>query len=90
MNSFIVDSMLKCDSKGPLMIQITKLYPKPDCSTFDAFGRVFSGTIKVNENVKVLGEGYTLEDTEDMALKDVTKLWIHESRFEYDYIYMNI
>ncbi len=49
--------MLACDSKGPLMIHIAKLYPRPDCSAFDAFGRVMSGTVRVGQQVKVLGEG---------------------------------
>jgi len=29
-------SLLKCDSKGPLMVHVAKLYPKPDCSAYDA------------------------------------------------------
>jgi U5 small nuclear ribonucleoprotein component len=82
--------------KCPLMIQITKLYSKPgehllllymcllifmiDGSTFDAFGRIFSGSIRTNEEVKVLGENYSLEDEEDMMRKTVTKLWIAEAR----------
>jgi U5 small nuclear ribonucleoprotein component len=72
--------MIACDPKGPLMIQIVKLYNKADCSSFDAFGRVFSGTLRVDEGVKVLGEGYTLEDQEDMTIKDISALWISESR----------
>ena len=40
------------------MIHITKLYPKPDCSTFDAYGRVFSGQLNLGDRVRVLGEGY--------------------------------
>ncbi|CAM8955293.1 unnamed protein product [Rhodiola kirilowii] len=42
-DSTIYKAMIDCDPSGPLMVNITKLYPKADCSTFDAFGRVFSG-----------------------------------------------
>ena len=37
---------ISCNSKGPLLIHIAKLFPKPDASSFDAFGRIFSGTVK--------------------------------------------
>jgi hypothetical protein len=30
----------------------------------------------VGDTVKVLGESYTLEEEEDMAVKTVNKLWI--------------
>ncbi|CAM8958273.1 unnamed protein product [Rhodiola kirilowii] len=45
-DSTIYKAMIDCDPSGPLMVNITKLYPKADCSTFDAFGRVFSGEEK--------------------------------------------
>lgn len=71
---------MNCNPEGPLMVHVTKLYNKPDCSKFDAFGRVFCGTIKPGMTVKVLGEGYSLEDEEDMATVQVSKLWIHNTR----------
>lgn len=40
-----------------------------------------SGTIKTNERVKVLGEGYSLDDQEDMTIKTVSKIWVHQSRY---------
>jgi len=81
LTSTLAQSMMKCDPKGPLMIQITKLYSKQDSSSFDALGRVFSGTIKLGDSVKVLGESYTLEDTEDMSRKDISQVWINEGRY---------
>lgn len=74
-------SLLKCDPKGPLMVHIAKLYPKPDCSTFDAYGRVFSGELNVGDRVRVLGEGYTKEDEEDMVEQDVSNLWLYAARY---------
>jgi len=78
--SFIAD-MVACDPSGLLMVNVTKMYHKPDCETFDAFGRVLSGTLRVGEQVKVLGESYSLEDQEDSATKIVSRLWIFMARY---------
>ncbi|CAL1353374.1 unnamed protein product [Linum trigynum] len=80
-DSILYKAMKECDSSGPLMINVTKLYPKPDCSAFDAFGRVYSGKIMTGQSVKVLGEGYSPEDEEDMTVKEVTKLCVYQARY---------
>ncbi|KAH9564128.1 hypothetical protein CY35_04G008100 [Sphagnum magellanicum] len=80
-DSLIAKSIRECDATGPLMVNITKLYPKADCSVFDSFGRVVSGTIRTGQSVRVLGEGYSPDDEEDMAVKEVTKLWVYQSRY---------
>jgi len=38
---------------------------------FDIFGRVLSGNIGKEREVKVLGENYSLEDEEDMMIEKV-------------------
>lgn len=40
-----------------------------------------SGIAKSPQTVRVLGEGYTLEDEEDMVVATVTDTWIAESRY---------
>ncbi|CAN1810135.1 110 kDa U5 small nuclear ribonucleoprotein component CLO [Linum perenne] len=80
-DSMLYKAMTECDPSGPLMINVTKLYPKPDCSSFDAFGRVYSGKIMTGQSVKVLGEGYSPEDEEDMTVKEVTKLCVYQARY---------
>lgn len=60
---------------------MVKLYHQSDCVGFDAFGRVMSGTLSVGDQVKVLGEGYTLDDDEDMTVKTVTDIWIYQGRY---------
>ena len=57
--------MLACDADAMLMVNVTKMYHQADCESFDAFGRVLSGTLKVGQEIKVLGETYSLEDQED-------------------------
>jgi len=49
--------MKRCDPRAPLMVNVTKMYPRPDASGFDSFGRVFSGQLKVGDKVSVLREG---------------------------------
>lgn len=73
--------MKACDAEGPLMVQITKLYHTTDAQSFRAFGRVLSGTLRKDAQVKVLGEGYSPEDEEDMMKATVEGLWISESRW---------
>ena len=46
--------MKRCDPRAPLMVNVTKMYPRPDASGFDSFGRVFSGQLKVGDKVSVL------------------------------------
>ncbi|KAG8471537.1 hypothetical protein CXB51_036737 [Gossypium anomalum] len=80
-HSMIYKAMVECDPSGPLMVNVTKLYPKSDCSVFDAFGRVYSGRIQTGQSLRVLGEGYSPDDEEDMTIKEVTKLWIYQARY---------
>ena len=80
-DSYIAEAMKDCDPTGPLMVNVTKLYPKSDCSVFDAFGRVYSGTIQTGQTVQVLGEGYSPDDEEDKTIKEVTKLWVYQARY---------
>lgn len=72
--------MKACDPDGPVMVQIAKLYHTTDAQSFRAFGRVVSGTLKKGLEVKVLGEGYSPEDEEDMVKATVEDLWISQAR----------
>ncbi|CAO3634329.1 unnamed protein product [Mucor fragilis] len=80
-DSATVQSMVKCDAEGPLMMQVTKLFNNEQSTEFQAFGRVFSGSIKAGQIVRVLGEGYSIDDEEDMTMQKVENTWIFESRY---------
>ncbi|CAD8208930.1 unnamed protein product [Paramecium octaurelia] len=67
--------------KGPLCINVVKLYSRPDCMSFDALGRVISGTIKKGQNVKLLGEKYNIDDEEDMAIRNIKNIYIYQGRY---------
>ena len=72
--------MRSCDADGPVMVQIGKLYHTTDAQSFRAFGRVLSGTLRKGMAIKVLGEGYSPEDEEDMMKSIVEEMWICEAR----------
>ncbi|KAF2857111.1 hypothetical protein K470DRAFT_297302 [Piedraia hortae CBS 480.64] len=75
------EAMQSCNSKGPLVIHVTKLFPTSDAESFNAFGRVMSGTARPGQIVQVLGENYSSEDEEDMATATISDVWICESRY---------
>lgn len=80
-NSTVVESMLTTNSKGPLVIHVAKLCSTPDGNSFDAFGRIYSGTIAPGQRVKVLGEAYVPdEDDEDCAIATVESVSIPRGR----------
>lgn len=72
----------KCDQDGPLIVQITKLFNTSDATGFNSFGRVMSGTARAGQQVRVLGEGYTLDDEEDMTISTISDTWIAETRYQ--------
>ena len=74
--------MRLCDPSKALVINVLKLYNKENRETFDALGRVISGTIRRGQTLKVMGEDYSLDDPEDMTVKPVSNLYIFETRFK--------
>mmetsp|Transcript_18743 Transcript_18743/g.46413 ORF Transcript_18743/g.46413 Transcript_18743/m.46413 type:complete len:1029 (+) Transcript_18743:77-3163(+) len=81
MDSEVAKDMIKCNQKGRLVIHVCKLYSAPDGSSFGAFGRIYSGTVKPGQKVKVLGEGYEPdEDDEDMAFASIEAVSIPRGR----------
>lgn len=60
--SYDGDFGLSCDAKGPLCINIVKMFNNELDRTFIAYGRVISGTIHEQQQVKVLGENYEKGD----------------------------
>ncbi|KAJ7597298.1 Calreticulin family-domain-containing protein [Mycena floridula] len=79
--SQIASSMKSCDAGAPVMVQISKLYHTTDAQSFRAFGRVLSGTLRKGMQIKVLGEGYSQEDDEQMRKVTLEEMWISEARY---------
>ncbi|XP_071453517.1 116 kDa U5 small nuclear ribonucleoprotein component [Hetaerina americana] len=81
-DSPIALDMCKCDPDGRLMVHSTKMYPTEECTFFQVLGRVLSGTLSAGQEVRVLGENYTLADEEDSRVLTVGRLWIFEARYK--------
>lgn len=75
--------MLECSAKAPLLVHIAKLYhSENEAGKFYAMGRVLSGTVKLGERVKVLGEAFDAEtNEEDQRVEDVTGVYTFQSRY---------
>jgi len=67
------EGIRKCDADGPLMLYISKMIPTPDKGRFFAFGRVFSGTVRTGQKVKIMGPNYVNGKKEDLYVKNVQR-----------------
>lgn len=81
LDSELGKAMLSCDADGPLVVHITKLFSSADAKSFNAFGRVMSGTVAPEQQVRVLGEFYSLEDEEDSTNAVITATFLGCSRY---------
>ena len=81
LNTKVATAIESCHQDGPLVVQVTKLFNTSDATSFHALGRVMSGIAKAGQQVRVLGEGYTIDDEEDMSLSTISETWIAESRY---------
>ena len=77
----VAKAMKDCDQDGPLVVQISKLFNTSDATGFHSFGRVMSGTARPGSQVRVLGEGYSVDDEEDMSMATISEVWIAETRY---------
>ncbi|KAJ2506231.1 translation elongation factor 2, partial [Coemansia sp. RSA 2052] len=62
-----------CDSNGPLMLYVSKMVPTSDKGRFYAFGRVFSGTVKSGQKVRIQGPDYVPGGKTDLFIKSVQR-----------------
>ncbi|KAJ7064351.1 eukaryotic translation elongation factor 2 [Mycena amicta] len=47
-----------CDASGPLVLFVSKMVPTSERGRFFAFGRVFSGTVRTGQSVRIQGPHY--------------------------------
>lgn len=81
-DGMLYDGMASCDQTGNLMVHSAKMYPTDDCTFFQVLARVMSGTLHAGQEVRVLGENYSLLDEEDSRILQVGRLWIYEARYK--------
>lgn len=71
----VLESIKECNPKGPLMVYISKMVSIDD-GRFAAFGRIFSGTIKAGEKVKIIGPNYQEGSKNDYFEKNVSNAMV--------------
>uniref|UniRef100_A0A914UWU3 Tr-type G domain-containing protein n=1 Tax=Plectus sambesii TaxID=2011161 RepID=A0A914UWU3_9BILA len=81
MDSELAQSLTRCDSDGPLMVHTTKNYATTDATSFYVLGRVISGTLFAQQDARILGESYSIQDEEDSRIMTVGRLWVCQSRY---------
>ncbi|XP_013099723.1 116 kDa U5 small nuclear ribonucleoprotein component [Stomoxys calcitrans] len=74
--------MIECNQTGSLLVHSAKMYPTDDCTFFQVLARVVSGTLHAGQEIRVLGENYTLQDEEDSRVLQVGRLWVYEARYK--------
>lgn len=78
----LYSDMTTCNQNGNLMVHSSKMYPTDDCTFFQVLARVISGTLHAGQEVRVLGENYSLQDEEDSRILQVGRLWVYEARYK--------
>jgi U5 small nuclear ribonucleoprotein component len=76
-------AMLACSPEGPLMVHCVKAMHVPEnCSDFVVLARVFSGTLRLGSQVKVLAESYSARRGETVAeISQVQQLFVPGGRY---------
>lgn len=63
-----------CDPKADLMLYVSKMVPTSDKGRFYAFGRVFAGTVKSGQKVRIQGPNYVPGKKDDLFIKAVQRV----------------
>jgi elongation factor 2 len=69
------------DSIAPLCMYVSKMVPTTDKGRFYAFGRVFSGTIKTGQKVRILGPNYEPGKKKDLFVKNIQRTILMMGRY---------
>ena len=75
-------AMRNCDTspEAPLMMYVSKMVPAADRGRFYAFGRVYSGTIRTGQKVRILGPNYEPGGKTDLWVKNIQRTLIMMGR----------
>jgi elongation factor 2 len=70
-----------CNPEGPLMLYVSKMVPTTDKGRFYAFGRVFSGTVKTGQKVRIMGPAYQIGKKTDLFIKNIQRTVLMMGRY---------
>lgn len=71
----------KCDPSAGLMLYVSKMVPTSDKGRFYAFGRVFSGTVKSGQKVRIQGPNFVPGKKDDLFVKAIQRVVLMMGRF---------
>jgi len=69
----------ECNPDGPLMLYISKMVPA-DKTRFYAFGRVFSGTVRTGQKVRMQGPNFIHGKKDDLFIKNIQRCVLYMGR----------
>ncbi|SCV06076.1 LANO_0H21572g1_1 [Lachancea nothofagi CBS 11611] len=70
-----------CDPTSDLMLYVSKMVPTSDKGRFYAFGRVFAGTVKSGQKIRIQGPNYVPGKKDDLFIKAVQRVVLMMGRF---------
>ncbi|KAH3900274.1 Elongation factor 2 [Saccharomycodes ludwigii] len=70
-----------CDPTSELMLYVSKMVPTSDKGRFYAFGRVFAGTVKSGQKVRIQGPNYVPGKKDDLFIKAIQRVVLMMGRF---------
>eukprot|EP00183_Erythrolobus_madagascarensis_P004478 CAMPEP_0185857338 /NCGR_PEP_ID=MMETSP1354-20130828/29454_1 /TAXON_ID=708628 /ORGANISM="Erythrolobus madagascarensis, Strain CCMP3276" /LENGTH=840 /DNA_ID=CAMNT_0028559605 /DNA_START=88 /DNA_END=2610 /DNA_ORIENTATION=+ len=73
MDDLAATAIRNCDPNGPLMLYVSKMIPSVDKGRFTAYGRVFSGTVRTGQKVRIMGPNYVPGTKKDLAVKNIQR-----------------
>eukprot|EP00746_Dinoflagellata_sp_MGD_P148688 gnl/MRDRNA2_/MRDRNA2_80862_c0_seq1.p1 gnl/MRDRNA2_/MRDRNA2_80862_c0~~gnl/MRDRNA2_/MRDRNA2_80862_c0_seq1.p1 ORF type:complete len:850 (+),score=49.80 gnl/MRDRNA2_/MRDRNA2_80862_c0_seq1:17-2566(+) len=78
LSDIFATSIKNCDSRGPMVMYVSKMIPTSDKGRFYAFGRVFSGKISTGHKVRIMGANFSFGEKRDLHSGSVqrTVLWM--------------
>ncbi|ANB12347.1 elongation factor 2 [Sugiyamaella lignohabitans] len=71
----------ECDPKSDLMLYVSKMVPTSDKGRFYAFGRVFAGTVRSGQKVRIQGPNYIPGKKDDLFIKAIQRTVLMMGRF---------
>ncbi|KAK2963127.1 putative Elongation factor 2 [Blattamonas nauphoetae] len=69
----------ECNPDGPLIFYVSKMVPA-DKTRFNAFGRVFSGTVRTGMKVRMQGPNFVHGRKEDLFVKPISRVVLYMCR----------
>jgi len=77
----LAEGIRNCDPNASLMLYVSKMVPTSDKGRFYAFGRVFSGTVKTGQKVRIQGSNYEPGKKDDLFLKSIQRTVLMMGRY---------